>query len=173
MPWRLWGDFSVHNRKISWVITICDIHKIWHSVLITSCTSVVVANSHFILQIYSLSCHFFTFLTPNGLLILIEYALRKKDKNLCLIEFTLLPFLKLRTVAPSTYMDSFTCHLCRNSWHWRSAMFTLVKCSFLTLALAYVIKEIGSSTWRKIKEKIIQEKQNYMKKSDMKRDKIA
>jgi len=64
--------------KFSGVMTIRHEHKLWHSALITSCISAVVTNSHFILQIYSLSCRFFIFLIPNCLLILIEFELRKK-----------------------------------------------------------------------------------------------
>jgi len=58
------------------------------------------------------------------------------------MEFTLLLFLKLRTAAPKTDTDSFTCHLRWNSWNWRSTKFTLVKYSFLLHAQAFAIKEI-------------------------------
>ena len=52
--------------------------KLRHSALIISCISVVIANLHFTLLIYSLSGLFFIFLTPNCLLILIEFELRKR-----------------------------------------------------------------------------------------------
>jgi len=39
----------------------------------------------------------------------------KKDKNFCLLEFILLPFLKLRTAATSTEMDGIAYHLRRNA----------------------------------------------------------
>jgi len=96
-------------------MTISHDHNIRHSVLIAYFISVVIANSHFTLHIYSLSGLLFILLTLICLLILIEFALRKKGKNFCVMEFDLLSFLKLRTAAPSADTDSFTFHLRRNA----------------------------------------------------------
>jgi len=46
---------------------------------------------------------------------LIEFALRKKDKNFCVMEFNLLPFHKIHTTTPSTEMGVIASHLRRNA----------------------------------------------------------
>ena len=90
-------------------MTIRHDHKFWHSSLISSFISVVVANSQFILQIYSLPFPWFYIPDIKWLADFNRICTHKKDKIFYFMEFTLLPFLKPPTTAPSTDKDSFTC----------------------------------------------------------------